>query len=75
MRVDDNALWLPELGGNDVARLSRYARQQDELFEASRHLAVELLEQPPHCPAQCFRLLAVEAGREDVALELFLGHG
>ena len=41
----------------------------------ARHLAVELLEQHPHRPAQRLRLLAVEAGREDVALELLLRHG
>ena len=75
VRVDDDPLRLAELGGDDVARLARDARQPDQLFEAPRHLAVELLEQHPHRPAQRLRLLAVEAGREDVALELLLRHG
>src|SRR5262249_14605757 len=75
VRVDDDPLRLAELGRDHVARLARDARQPDQLFEARRHLAVELLEQHPHGASQRLCLLAIEAGREDVALELLLRHG
>src|SRR5581483_2911795 len=64
VRVDDDALRLPELCRDDIRSLPRDPRQADELFEAPRHLAVELLEQRPHRPAQRFRLLPVEARRK-----------
>ena len=75
VRVDDDPLRGPELGGDDVRGLARDAGQADELRQRARHLAVELLEQHPHRAAQRLRLLPVEAGGEDVALELLLRHG
>ena len=75
MRVDDDPLRLAQLGGDDVAGLPRDARETNQLFEPRGHLAVELLEQHPHRAAQRLGLLAVEAGGEDVALELLLRHG
>ena len=75
MRVDDDALRVAELGGDDVRRLARDAGQAQQLLDRPRHLPVELLEQHLHRPAQRLRLLAEEAGRVDVALELLLRHG
>ncbi len=75
VRVDDDALGMPELCRHDVRRLPRDARELDELVERRRHLAVEIVDEHPHRPAQRLRLLPVEARREDVALELFLRHG
>src|SRR5436190_4307163 len=75
VRVDHDPLRLPQLSRDDVTGLPRDARQPDQLFEARRHLAVELLEQRSHRPAQRLRLLPVETGREDVALELLLRDG
>ena len=75
VRVDDDPLRAAELRRHDVRRLARDARQANELVEPARDLAVELLEQHPHRPAEGLRLLPVEAGREDVPLELLLGDG
>ena len=74
VRVDDDALGVPELGRHDVRSLPRNARKLDELIERRRYLAVEIVDEHPHRPAQRLRLLPVEARREDVALELFLRH-
>ena len=54
---------LPQLGRDDVCRLAGDAREADELVEASGHLAVELLDQHLHRPAQRLRLLAEEPRR------------
>ena len=75
VRVHHDALRVTELGCHDVGRLARDAGKPQEVLEASRHLAVELLEQDAHRPADRLRLLAVEARREDVLLQLLDGHG
>ena len=75
VRVDDDALRVPELGGDDVRGLARDAGKPHEILEPSRHLAVELLEEHAHRPADRLRLLPEEAGRVDVALELLDRHG
>ena len=69
------ALRVAELGGDDVRRLARDAGKPQQLVERPRHLAVVLLDQHPHRPAQRLRLLPEEPGREDVALELLHRHG
>src|SRR6266508_2534115 len=69
--VDNDPLSLAELGGDDVGGLACDTWEVDQLLEPPRHLAVELLQQHLHRPAQRLRLLTEEAGREDVALELF----
>jgi len=74
VRVDDDALGLAELGGDDVRGLARDARQPRQLLERPRNLAVELLDQHLHRPAQRLRLLAEEAGRADVVLQLLDRH-
>jgi len=75
VRVHDDPLRVPELGGDDVCGLAGDARKADELLEPPRHLTAELLEQDSHRTANSLRLLAEEAGLEDVALELLLRHG
>ena len=75
MSVDDDPLWVAELGGDDVRGLARDAGEPDELLEPPRHPAVELLDQHPHRAADRLRLLAEEAGLVDVALELLDRHG
>ena len=74
MRVDDHPLRVAALGRDDVRRLARDPRQPEQILEPLRHLAVELLDQQRHRAAQRPRLLPVEAGREDVLLELGLRH-
>ena len=75
VRVDDDALRVAELGRDDVRGLPRDARQARELVEGARHLAVEVLDQHLHRPADRLRLLAEEAGGPDVVLELLDRHG
>src|SRR5690242_6554970 len=75
VRVDDDPLRAAELGGDDVRSFPRHPGKPHELVEPARHLSVELLEQHLHRSAQRLRLLAVEAGREDVALELLRRDG
>src|SRR5262249_22763664 len=70
MRVDDDPLSVPELGGDDVRRLARDPRQPQELLESPRYLTVELLEQHAHRAPDRLRLLPEEPGRVDVALQL-----
>src|SRR5581483_2263723 len=72
--VDDDSLRGAALGRDDVGGLPRHARELQELVERLRHLAVVVLEQPLHRPAQRLRLLAIEPGRVDVALELLDRH-
>ena len=74
VRVDDDALRVPELGGDDVRRLAGNAGKPHQLVEPRRHLAVELLEQDAHGSADRLRLLPEEAGGVDVPLELLLRH-
>jgi hypothetical protein len=75
MRVDDDPLRIAELRGDHVRSLAGYAGQAHEVVELAGHAAVELLEQHCHRRAQRPRLLAVEAGRVDVALELLRRDG
>ena len=73
--VDDDALGMTELAGDDVRGLPGDAGQPHELVDRPRDAAVVLLDQHPHRSAQGARLLPEEARRVDVALELLLGHG
>ena len=75
MGVDHDALRVAELCGHDVRRLAGDAREPQELLDPAGHLPVELLEQHAHRAAQRLRLLPVEAGGEDVSLELLRRHG
>ena len=75
VRVDDDPLRIAQLGGDDVRGLPRDSGKPNQLLELSGHLAVELLEQHLHRPPQRLRLLAEEAGREDVSLELLRRDG
>ena len=75
VRVDNDSLRVAQLGCDDVSGLTRNARKLDEVFESSRNLPVELLEQYAHRAAYPLRLLAKEASRIDVALELLDRNG
>ena len=75
MRVDDDSLRVPKLRGDDVRGLAGDTGKPDEILELAWHLAVELVEERPHRPANRLRLLAEEAGRVDVPLELLDRHG
>ena len=75
MRVDDDALRMAELGRDDVGRLPRHAWESEQLRQGAWHLSVELLEEHSHRAPDRLRLLPVEAGRVDVALELLRRHG
>ena len=44
VRIDDDPLRAPELGGDDVGRLARDAGELDELLESGRNTPVELLD-------------------------------
>ena len=70
VRVDDDALRIPELGRDDVRGLARNAGQADQIVDRPWNLTVVLLDQHLHGAAQGLRLLPEEAGRVDVALEL-----
>ena len=70
MGVDHDPLRVAELRGDDVRGLSRDARKSQQILQTARHLAVELLEEDAHRATDRLRLLTVEAGRVDVALEL-----
>src|SRR5437870_357627 len=62
VRIDDDALRIAELRGDDVRRLARNSGQTDEVLEPPRHLPVELFQQHFHRASKRFRLLPVEAG-------------
>src|SRR3970040_1799832 len=73
--VDDDALGVAELRGDDVRGLARDTREPHEILELVRDLAVELLEQHLHRASNRLRLLAAEAGRVARPLELLSWHG
>jgi len=52
VRVDDDALRVAELGRDDVRSFARHPGQARELVERARNLAVVLLDQHLHHPAQ-----------------------
>src|SRR5438094_338296 len=64
VRVHDDPLRVPALGRDDVRGLARDPGDPQQVVEALRHLAVELLEQDLHRAAERLRLLAEEARPE-----------
>ena len=74
MSVDNDALCLAQLRGDDVRRLARDSGQAHEFLETARHAAVELLDQHLHRPADRLRLLTEEPRGPDVVLELLGRH-
>jgi hypothetical protein len=75
MRVDHDSLGRASLGRDDVRGLPPDSRKPDEVLDASRHPAVELLDQHLHRSAEVPRLLPECSGRPQVGLELFGRNG
>ena len=75
VRVDHDALRVPEISGDDVRRLASDARKPHQLVEPRRDLPVELLEQDVPGAADRLRFLPEKAGGLDVPLELLLWTG
>ena len=61
---------LPSSAATTLAVLRATPGRRSRSSRRSGHLAVELLEQDAHRAADRLRLLAVEAGREDILLQL-----
>ena len=66
---------LPSSAATTFAVFRATPGQPQQLVDRPRHLAVELLQQHAHRAADRLRLLAEEAGRVDVPLELLARHG